>query len=34
MVLYYKSNGRKPELERTLTGKPLEDPSVAEGVPF
>ncbi|KAL9059201.1 MAG: hypothetical protein Q9206_001591 [Seirophora lacunosa] len=34
VVLYYKSNGRKSELERTLTGKPLGDPSVAEGVPF
>ncbi|KAL8654161.1 MAG: hypothetical protein Q9210_001677 [Variospora velana] len=34
VVLYYKSNGRKPELQGRLTGKPLGDPPVAEGVPF
>ncbi|KAL8979902.1 MAG: hypothetical protein Q9177_006019 [Variospora cf. flavescens] len=34
VVLYYKSNGRKPEVEGRLTGKPLGDPPGAEGVPF
>ncbi|KAI4205703.1 MAG: hypothetical protein LQ350_000200 [Teloschistes chrysophthalmus] len=33
VLLYYKSNGRKPELGK-LTGKPIEEPKVDEGVPF
>ncbi|KAL8907357.1 MAG: hypothetical protein Q9207_001475 [Kuettlingeria erythrocarpa] len=34
VVLHYKSNGKRPELDGRLTGKPLGDPPVAEGVPF
>lgn len=34
MVLYYRSNGKKPELDGRLASKPLGDPPVAEGVPF
>ncbi|KAL8938388.1 MAG: hypothetical protein Q9216_003927 [Gyalolechia sp. 2 TL-2023] len=31
VVLYYKSNGRKPELEGRLSGKPLEEIPASEG---
>ncbi|KAL8732465.1 MAG: hypothetical protein Q9166_002678 [cf. Caloplaca sp. 2 TL-2023] len=34
VLLYYKSNGRKPELEKGITGKPLQEPAAEEGVPF
>ena len=34
VLLYYKSNGRKPELENRMTGKPLQEPVIDEGVPF
>ncbi|KAL8928095.1 MAG: hypothetical protein Q9172_001082 [Xanthocarpia lactea] len=34
VLLYYKSNGRKPELENRMTGKLLQEPVVDEGVPF
>ncbi|KAL8891889.1 MAG: hypothetical protein Q9215_001101 [Flavoplaca cf. flavocitrina] len=34
VLLYYKSNGRKPELEARVTGLPRQEPTVDEGVPF
>ncbi|KAL8966008.1 MAG: hypothetical protein Q9183_003568 [Haloplaca sp. 2 TL-2023] len=35
VLLYYKSNGRKPEIEKRLTGRAIEEPTVnEEGVPF
>ncbi|KAL8837950.1 MAG: hypothetical protein Q9170_002322 [Blastenia crenularia] len=34
VLLYYKSNGRKPELEGRMTGKPLQEVPASEGVPF
>ncbi|KAL8738021.1 MAG: hypothetical protein Q9181_001128 [Wetmoreana brouardii] len=34
VLLHYKSNGKKPELEKRMTGKPLQEPIVQEGVPF
>ena len=35
VLLYYKSNGRKPEIEKRLTGRAIEEQIVnEEGVPF
>ncbi|CAL8578483.1 hypothetical protein XPA_004263 [Xanthoria parietina] len=34
VLLYYKSNGRKPELERRMTGLALDESPIDEGVPF
>ncbi|KAI4185251.1 MAG: hypothetical protein L6R41_004234 [Letrouitia leprolyta] len=34
VILYYRSNGRKAELEGRLTGKPMEEPPGSESVPI
>ncbi|KAL8769487.1 MAG: hypothetical protein Q9209_004548 [Squamulea sp. 1 TL-2023] len=34
VLLYYKSNGRKPELGQRLTGESPQESAVDEGVPF
>ncbi|KAL8809310.1 MAG: hypothetical protein Q9200_003527 [Gallowayella weberi] len=34
VLLYYKSNGRKPELEKRMNSKPLQARAAEEGVPF
>ncbi|KAL8671536.1 MAG: hypothetical protein Q9168_003963 [Polycauliona sp. 1 TL-2023] len=34
VLLYYKSNGRKPELEMRMNGQAIQEPEVDEGVPF
>ncbi|KAL9599496.1 MAG: hypothetical protein Q9219_003835 [cf. Caloplaca sp. 3 TL-2023] len=34
VVLYYKSNGKKPELEGRMTGKPIQEASTSVRAPF
>ncbi|KAL8952352.1 MAG: hypothetical protein Q9222_001732 [Ikaeria aurantiellina] len=34
VLLYYKSNGRRQELENRMTGRPVQDSTSNEGVPF